>query len=465
VRQLDPKKSAARPLDCFLYSLGWHEGDKAPRSQWETLRWLSKLGFKVNPHIERYETIDEVWAHCKEWEEKRENLDYEIDGVVVKVDDFRLQDALGAVGREPRWAVAFKFPPTQRTTKLLDIRINVGRTGSMNPYAVLEPVNIGGATVKMATLHNEEDIKRKDVRIGDTVIVQRAGDVIPQVVGPVLSTRTGKEKAFVPPETCPACGTKLERPEGEVMRYCPNPACPAQAYRLLTHFVSRGAMDIDGVGEQLALQLMEAGLVRDPSDLYKLKKTDLLKLERMGEKSAQNVIDAIDVSRGRPLDRVLFALGIRHVGSETASLLAHHFGGIDALLEATKEDLDELPSVGPVLAQSVYDYFRKRTNRRLIEKLRKRGVRMEAGRPAAREGPLSGQSFVITGTLSSMTRGEAEARIRSLGGQPASSVTKATQYVIVGDSPGSKLEKAQKYGTTILNDEEFQALLKRHGAT
>jgi len=464
VRQLDPRVTAGRPLDCFVYQLGWQEGGSAPRTHWETLAWLRSLGFKVNPHIKRFETLDDVLRHCREWTERREELDYDIDGIVVKIDDLRLQDILGAVGREPRWAVAFKFPPTQRTTKLLKIGINVGRTGSMNPYAVLEPVNIGGATVKMATLHNEQDIKRKDIRIGDTVIVQRAGEVIPQVVGPVVSKRTGKEKRFVPPKTCPACKTPLVRPEGEVMRYCPNRACPAQAFRLLTHFVSRGAMDIDRVGEQLSLVLLEQGLVKDPADLYFLKKEDLLGLERMAEKSAQNVMNAIDASRGRPLSRVLFALGIRHVGSETAALLARHFGSIDALMEASAEELASVPTIGPVVAQSVHDWFRDKANRKLIAKLRKGGVRMEAEAPASRGGPLSGQSFVTTGTLSGMSRTEAEARIRSLGGTASSSVTKATDYLVVGESPGSKIEKAQKYGTKVLSEKEFVALLRKHGA-
>jgi DNA ligase (NAD+) len=329
---------------------------------------------------------------------------------------------------------------------------------------VLEPVNIGGATVKMATLHNEEDIKRKDIRIGDTVIVQRAGEVIPQVVGPVASKRTGKERPFRPPKSCPACATKLVRPEGEVMRYCPNPACPAQASRQLAHFVSRGAMDIEGIGEQLSLALMEAGLVQDPGDLYSVKKEDLLKLERLADRSAQNVLNAIDVSRGRSLQRVLFALGIRHVGSETAALLAQHFGSIEALARASVEELAAVPTIGPVVAESVHAYFQDEANRRLIEKLRRGGVRMEAEAPAAREGPLSGQTFVITGTLAAFSRAEAEARIRSLGGATGSSVTRSTDYLVTGDNPGSKLEKARQYGTKILSDEEFIALLRRHGA-
>ncbi|MGB2694405.1 MAG: NAD-dependent DNA ligase LigA [Dehalococcoidia bacterium] len=464
VRQLDPRVTAGRPLDCFVYGLGWAEGARVPDSHLETLQWLSTFGFKINPHIERYTTIDDVWRHCQQWTEKRETLEYEIDGVVVKVDDRRLHELLGNVGREPRWAIAFKFPPTQRTTKLLDIGINVGRTGSMNPYAILEPVNIGGAVVKMATLHNEEDIKRKEILIGDTVIVQRAGEVIPQVVGPVVSKRTGDERRFVPPKKCPACGTKVVRPEGEVMRYCQNNACPAQTFRLLEHFVSRGAMDIDGVGEQLAFALLKAGLVEDPADIYFLKKDNLLKLERMGEKSAQNVIDAIEASRKRPLGNVLFALGIRHVGSETATLLAQHFGSIDALLDASLEEIEAIPTIGPVVASSVHEYFHDKANRKLMRKLRKGGVQMTAEAPPAREGPLAGRAFVITGTLSAMSRGEAETRIRALGGSASSSVTKSTDYLVVGGSPGSKVEKARKYGTEILEEKAFMALLNRHGA-
>ena len=464
LRQLDPRVTDGRPLDCFVYALGWAEGAETPSSHWETLQWLGELGFKINSHIERFQTIDEVWHHCQRWVERREALDYEIDGVVVKVDDLRLHERLGVVGREPRWAVAFKFPPTQRTTKLLKIAVNVGRTGSMNPFAILEPVNIGGAVVKLATLHNEEDIKRKDVRAGDTVIVQRAGDVIPQVVGPVLSKRTGKERRFVPPKICPACGTKITRPEGEVMRYCTNRACPAQIHGLLAHFVSRGAMDIEGIGEQLSLTLLESELVKSPADLYTLKKEDLLTLERMAEKSAQNVLDAIDVSRNRRLHRVLFALGIRHVGSETAALLAQHFGGMDALMEAKREELEAVPTIGPVVAASVSEYFRDKANRQLIKKLRRGGVRMEAEAASTDAGPLSGQSFVITGTLAAFSRSEAALRIRSLGGVTASSVTRSTDYLVAGDNPGSKLAKAQQYGTKVLSDEEFMTLLGREGA-
>ncbi|MEX2158826.1 MAG: NAD-dependent DNA ligase LigA [Dehalococcoidia bacterium] len=464
VRQLDPRITASRPLDCFVYMLGWAEGGgKLPTTHYETLSWLKELGFRVNPEIKRFEDIDDVVRFCEAWVDKRDKLDYEIDGIVIKVDGVRLHDVLGVAGREPRWALAYKFPPTQRTTVLKKIEVNVGRTGSINPYAVLEPVNIGGAMVKLATLHNEEDIKRKDVRPGDTVIVQRAGDVIPQVVGPVLSKRPKNARRWKPPEKCPACGAPLVRPEGEVMRYCPNPGCPAQAFRGLEHFVSRGAMDIDGLGEQLCKTLLDKVLVKDAADLYMLKKDQLVELERMGEKSAQNLIDAIDASRKRPLARVLFALGIRHAGSENAALLAQQFGSIDALMDASVEEIEQVPGIGPIVAQSVHDYFQDKAHRKLIERLRKGGVEMKAEAPAAREGPLAGQTFVITGTLSGFSRGEAEARVRALGGNAASSVTKSTDYLIAAENPGSKLEKAQKYGTKVLDERGFLALLKRHG--
>jgi DNA ligase (NAD+) len=462
VRQLDSRITARRPLDIFVYQLGWADGP-TPESHWEAMQWLGKLGFKINPNAARFHSLDDVARHCQQWVDRRETLDYDIDGVVVKIDDFRLQRALGFVGREPRWAVAYKFPPTQATTRLLDIGVNVGRTGSLNPYAILEPVRVGGATVKLATLHNEDDIRRKDIRIGDTVIVQRAGEVIPQVVGPVVSRRTGQERVYSIPKKCPECRTPVVRPEGEAMSYCPNRACPAQAFRLLTHFVSRGAMDIDGVGEALCLALLKEGPVEDPADLYFLTKDQLLKLERMADKSAQNVLDAIAGSKQRPLARLVFALGIRHVGSEMAEILAGHFGSLDALAEASVEELGTIPTVGPKIAESVHAWFQDDSNRRLVEKLRRAGVRLEA-EAAAREGPLSGLSFVVTGTLSRWSRNEAEGLIKSLGGAVGSSVTRKTDYLVLGESPGSKLQKAQEYGTKLLSEEEFVELLRRHGA-
>ena len=461
VRQLDPAVTAARPLDIFIYQLGWAEAPTPP-THWQTLHWLAELGFRINPHIERLSVPDDVLAYIKGWEDRRETLDYEIDGLVVKVDDAALQRSLGFVGREPRWAIAYKYPATQATTKLLRIDVNVGRTGSLNPFAVLEPVVVAHATVKLATLHNEDDVRRKDIRVGDTVIVQRAGEVIPQVVGPVLSRRTGAERVFEMPDRCPVCETPVIRPPGEAMRYCPNRVCSAQIFRLLTHFTGRGAMDIEGVGESLAGQLLSSGLVHDLADLYYLKKEELLQLERLGEKSADNILANIERSRTRPLANLLFALGIRHVGFEMAELLANHFGGIKAMSEASIEELAAVPTIGPKTAESVYEYLHDEQNRALIEKLRRAGVKLE-GAPAAREGPLHGLTFVVTGSLEGWMRNEIESLIKRLGGAIGSSVTKKTDYLVAGESPGSKLEKAQEYGTNVLDEDGFRALLQEKG--
>ncbi|HEY7467783.1 MAG TPA: NAD-dependent DNA ligase LigA [Dehalococcoidia bacterium] len=463
LRQLDASVTATRPLDIFLYQLGWAEG-QAPQTQWETLQWLSSLGFRTNPHIKRFTDFEAVVEHVKSWEAQRDSLDYEIDGLVVKVDEFGLQRAMGVVGREPRWAIAFKFPPTQATTKLLDIQVNVGRTGSLNPFAVLEPVIVAHARVKLATLHNEDDIRRKDIRVGDTVIVQRAGEVIPQVVGPVVSRRTGAEKPFEMPKRCPVCETPVVRPEGEAMSYCPNRACPAQIFRLLCHFASRGAMDIEGLGESMAAQLLESKLVEDIGDVYSLTKDQLVGLERMGEKSAENLLAGIEASKQRPLASVLFALGIRHVGGETAVLLAGHFGSIDALASASLEDLEAVPTIGPKTAQSVYEYFQDEQNKALVEKLRAAGVRLE-GATAAREGPLLGSTFVVTGSLTRWSRNEVESLIKSFGGAVGSSVTKKTSYLVAGESPGSKLAKAQEYNVPVLDEEAFEKLLQDRGVS
>ena len=464
LRQLDPTVTATRPLDIFVYQLGWAEG-QTPSSHWETLQWLGELGFRVNPNIVRFESPDDVIEYIASWEDRRESLDYEIDGLVVKVDDLGLQRALGVVGREPRWAIAYKYPPTQATTKLRAIDINVGRTGSLNPFAVLEPVVVAHATVKLATLHNEDDIRRKDIRVGDTVIVQRAGEVIPQVVGPVLSLRTGDEKVFEMPRECPVCGTPVVRPEGEAMTYCPNRACPAQIFRLLTHFTSRGAMDIEGLGESMASTLLREGLVEDLADLYSLTKEQLVNLERIGDKSASNLIQNIERSKTRPLTNLLYALGIRHVGYETAELLANHFGSIDAMKDASLDDLSGVTSVGPKIAESIYEYFHDEQNLGLIEKLRARGVRLEGQKTAAREGPFKGLAFVVTGSLEGWTRNEAESLIKRNGGAVASSVSKKTSYVVAGENPGSKLAKAQELGVRVLDESAFSDLLAENGAS
>ncbi|MEX2245625.1 MAG: NAD-dependent DNA ligase LigA [Dehalococcoidia bacterium] len=467
VRQLDPKVTASRPLDAFVYQLGWTEDGKTPGTHWDMLQWLKSLGFRVNPNIRRFDDLKKVSRFCHDWTEKRESLDYEIDGIVIKVDELALQRQLGAVGREPRWAVAFKFPPTQATTKLLRIDVNVGRTGTLNPFAVLEPVRIAGATVKLATLHNQDDIRRKDIRVGDIVIVQRAGDVIPQVVGPVVSKRTGEEKVFSMPRKCPACGTKAVRPEGEAMYYCPNRACPAQRFRLIGHFTGRGAMDIDGVGESLIDQLRREGLIEEGADLYRLheQRDRLLQLERMGEKSVDNVLASIEASKKRPLASVIFALGIRHVGSEVASVLANHFGSIDALMDAPAEQIEAIPGIGPKIAESVHEFLSRDDTRITVEKLRAAGVNLREESGGAREGALSGLTFVITGRLERFSRDAAEAIVKRNGGAVGTSVTKKTDYLVAGAEAGSKLAKAQQLGTPTLDEDEFIALFRDRGVT
>ncbi len=459
VRQLDPRITAKRPLDIYIYALGYAEG-AVPLTHWETMEYLKSLGFKISPYNAHVSNIGDVEKYYQRWMKERENLEFDADGIVTKVNSFDLQRQLGTVGHDPRWAVAYKFPAIQATTKLLDINISVGRTGSLNPYAILEPVFVGGVTIKQAALHNEEDIRRKDIRIGDTVIVQRAGEVIPQVVAPVVSKRTGKERFFVMPSRCPACGGEVVKPEGEVMTRCTNASCPAQIYELLTHFVSRGGMDIEGVGEKLAAALLHSGLVKDVADLYSLRKEELIGLERMAEKSAQNVLNAIEESKHRPLSRVIFALGIRHVGAETAELLASHFGSIDRLAKASTEELLEVPTIGPKIADSIYAFFRQEANRRIIDKLRKSGVRLEEEAVGRIERPLLGQEFVVTGRLEAFPRSEAEARIKELGGSVGSSVTRKTTYLVMGAEPGSKLEKARALGTNLLNEEDFLRLLE-----
>ncbi len=465
VRQLDSSITARRPLDIFVYGLGWAEGKPVPDTHWEIMQWLKSLGFKINPNIALRHSLDEVEKYHESWGQSREKAPYEADGMVAKVNSIALQEELGTVAHEPRWAIAYKFPAVQGTTKLLDIGINVGRTGSLNPYAILEPVRVGGVTISSAALHNEEDIHRKDIRIGDWVVVQRAGEVIPEIVEPIVSRRTGKEKIFHMPGRCPVCGSEVMKPEGEAMHRCTNAACPSQALEKIKHFVSRGAMDIDGVGEKLCQALFEAGLIKDAADLYYLTKEQLLGLERMADKSASNVVNSIEKSKDRPLARVLFALGITHVGDQYAELLAEHFAGIDDLAEASEEDLSSIPSIGPRIAESVVAFFRQERNRQIIEKLRKAGVKLEREKLKARPGelPLAGLEFVLTGKLESFSRPEAEARIKALGGKAASDVTRKTSYVVIGTDPGSKLAKAEKLGIKTLSEAELLELLDKAG--
>lgn len=464
VRQLDPRITAKRPLDIYIYALGYAEGEAVPGTHLERMEYLKYLGFKINPYNKLCKTIEEAGKYCQEWEERRESLPYETDGVVVKVNSIEIQERLGFVGHEPRWAIAYKFPAVQGTTVLRDIGINVGRTGSLNPYAILKPVAVGGVTIKQAALHNEEDIRRKDIRIGDTVIVQRAGEVIPEVVGPIASKRTGKERIFSMPSHCPVCGAEVTKPEGEVMHRCTNAACPAQALERLKHFVSRGAMDIDGVGEKMCNTLFQAGLVKDAADLYYITREQLLEVERMADKSISNMLRSIEQSKDRSLTRLIFALGIIHVGEETAELLTSRFFSIDSLAEATQEELLSISSIGPKIAESVFTFFRQEGNRRIIEKLRKAGVRLAEVETKPKELPLAGREFVLTGRLEAFTRSEVEALIKRLGGAVSSSVTKKTTYLVVGAEPRSKLDKARSLGTELLTEEEFLRLIGRLGS-
>jgi len=473
LRQLDPRITATRPLDMFIYALG-QVSENEPRHHWEAIQRFRELGLKTNPNNTRVETIDEVVEQVATWEKRRETLGYEIDGVVIKIDDLDVQRELGSVGREPRWATAFKFPPTQATTVLNDIGVNIGRTGTLNPYAILEPVQIAGVTVKLATLHNEDDIRRKDVRIGDTVIVHRAGEVIPQVIGPVLAKRPPDAQPYSLPKTCPECGSPVTRPEGEAMAYCTGGLvkCPAQRWRWLELYVSRGAMDVDRVGEKLLWSLMHATrpaedgeeprpLVYDPADLYKLTKEQLIALDRMADKSAQNVLDSIEASKQRPLYRLIWGLNIRHVGEKAAQLLAAHFGSMDAIMNASEEEVSAIEGIGPTIAKSIVGYFQNEQYRDVIKRLAEAGVRVVEEPGAGNEvvdGTLSGKSFVVTGRLQRSTRNQIEARIKSLGGTVLDSVTKKTSYLVVGEDAGSKLAKAEKLKIRILDEDTFDHL-------
>ena len=462
LRQLDSRITATRPLDIFVYALG-QVSENEPRHHWEALQRFRELGFRTNPNNTRVETIDEVIEQVAAWEHRREALPYETDGVVVKIDELDVQRELGSVGREPRWAIAFKFPPTQATTILEAIDVNIGRTGAVNPYAILEPVKIAGVTVKRATLHNEDDIRRKDIRIGDTVIVHRAGEVIPQVIGPVLSKRPPDAQPYALPTVCPECGSPVVRPEGEAMAYCSGGLvkCPAQRWQWLQLYVARGTMDIDRVGEKLLYNLMQQGLVNEPSDLYTLTMEQLVALDRMAEKSAQNVLNSIEASKNRPLYRLIWALNIRHVGEKAAQLLADQFGSLDAVMQATEEEINQIEGIGPTISKSIVAYFAIPQYREIIEKLRAAGVRL-VDEPKVNggviDGPLSGKTFVVTGRLQRTTRSGIEGQIKALGGIVQDSVSKKTDYLVVGEDAGSKLAKAQKLGTRILDEDLFERL-------
>jgi len=457
VRQLDSKVTAARPLTMFAHGAGRVSG-KELSTHWDTLAYLKQLGFKVSEPIKLCATIEEVKSYYEKILTLRDRLPYEIDGIVIKVNDFELQRRLGEISRSPRWAVAWKFPAQQEHTVVRDIIVSVGRTGALTPVALLEPVRVAGVEVCRATLHNEDEVRKKDVRIGDTVVIQRAGDVIPEVVKVIEAKRTGREKPFIMPEFCPVCGSKVERPEGESVHRCTGLACPAQIKEHLAHFASKGAMDIDGLGYKLLEQMVDKGIIKDQADLYVLKKEDLMKMDRMGDKLAQNLLDAIDRSRKPALANLIYALGIRNVGEHLATVLARNFKSLDTLAKQTVEDLTQVHEIGPIVAESIYNFFRNPKNLEVLKKLKKGGVVFPEEKSDVRESTLAGKTFVLTGGLDSMTRDQARKLIETLGGRVASSVSKKTNFVIAGKDPGSKYAEAQRLGITILDEEEFKKL-------
>ena len=462
LRQIDPAATAERPLSIWTYGVGYGEGLELP-TQTAALEWLREAGFRVNPDIRVVGDLDAVQAECEAWEARRGSVDFDIDGAVVKIDQVDVQERLGAVGRAPRWAIAYKFAPTTATTTLNDIQVNVGRTGALVPFAVLEPVVIGGATVKLATLHNQEDIARKDLRVGDRVVVQRAGDVIPQVVSPLTQERDGSERAFAMPERCPACDTELVQPPGEVQIRCPNRSCPAQIVQGLIHFASRGAMDIEGLGEKTVDRFYREGLLGDFADVYDLRehRERLIALEGFKDVSVDNLLAGIERSKERPWPRVLFALGIRHVGGVTAEAIAAVCPSLDALLDADAGLLAEADGVGPVVAESVREFLAIDTNRALLDRLRAAGLTVESDEPPpARDGPLTGLSIVITGGLEAFTRDEAKRAVAKAGGKATGSVSRSTAFVVAGADPGSKLQKAEAAGVPVIDEARFAAILE-----
>jgi DNA ligase (NAD+) len=461
IRQLDSKVTASRPLRFVAYGIGRIEGKRFD-GHYQTLEYLQTVGFVISEHRGKYNNVDEVQKYYESILSRREALPYDIDGIVVKVDSYQQQEIAGVISRSPRWAVAWKFPPVQKTTTVEDIKVQVGRTGTLTPVAHLKPVQVGGVTVSRATLHNEDEVKRKDVRVGDTVIVQRAGDVIPEVVKVIKEKRSGREKEFKMPVKCPVCGSHVERMGDEAAIRCTSLSCRAQLIEKIFHFASRGAMDIEGLGYKTVEAFIDKGFIEDVADLYLLpeKKDEIIGMERMGEKSFQNLVDGLEASKSRSLARIIYALGIFGVGGSTAGLLASHFGSMDRLMKADEEELQGIEGVGPVVAHSVHSFFHDKNNIEVIRKLGRLGVRFPEAKVISKEGALTGKTFVLTGTLSDFTRTEAQREIERLGGKVTSSVSKKTNYVVAGENPGSKLEKAQKLGVTIIDEEQFKILLE-----
>ena len=459
LRQLDPKVTARRPLNIFLYGIGTVRGIRFS-SHWEILKTLADWGFPVNPLISQAQDISACIDYFEQIHSIRPGLPYEIDGVVIKVNNLSVQESLGNVSRSPRWALACKFPPEQATTIIREIVVQVGRTGTLTPVAIMEPVSVGGVMVSRATLHNEDEIIKKDIRLGDTVVIQRAGDVIPEIIKIVESKRNGQEKFFRMPSHCPQCGSEIVRVEGEAAHRCVNLSCPAQIKEHIRHFASRGAMDIEGLGEKVSAQLFDARLIHDPADLYFLTKEQLLGLDRQARKSSEKLLEAIARSKTPPLDKFIFALGIRHVGEQTAKILARHFGSMENLIKANIDDLTTLNEIGPEIAQSIVEFFSENKNRKVMEKFHLAGVSPLA-QDTVTDTTLKGKSFVFTGSLESMGRNEAKALVESRGGVVQSSVTGKTSYVVAGSEPGSKLDKARRQGISVISEKDFFKLIGR----
>lgn len=457
LRQKDPKITASRKLSIVCHGVGAFEGSRLRRHS-ESMRRLRELGLRVLPEAEALGTLEEVYAYCENQEKRRHDFEFEVDGVVVKVDDLAHRQELGFTSKSPRWAIAYKFPPEEKSTKLLNIRVNVGRTGAVTPFAILDPVILSGARVVQATLHNQDEVARKDIRIGDWVMVRRAGEVIPEVIAPIPSKRTGKERKFRMPKNCPDCKTALVRPEGEKVWRCPNETCPSRGVESLFHFAGRGAMDIEGLGGRTIIELWERGWVRDPGDIYSLSREQLLELPLYADKKADLVMSSIEKSRTAGLAQVLVGLGIRHVGPPTARLLAREFGSIDAIAKASEDELVAVEEIGPIVARTIREWFDMPRNLAIIDKLKRAGVLLTEERKKS-TGPLAGSTFVLTGTLPSLSREEATLMIEGSGGKVASSVSRKTDYVVAGESPGSKLAKAQELGVSVLDEEGLRKLL------
>ncbi|MCM8818770.1 MAG: NAD-dependent DNA ligase LigA [Candidatus Omnitrophica bacterium] len=457
LKLLDPKIVAQRNLQIFVYQGFIKNG---PETHWEVLNFLKEIGFPVNPYRKLCKDIHKVIEYCNEWESKRFNLPYNIDGMVIKVNSILLQRTLGTTTKSPRWAVAYKFPAEQVTTVVKDVIIQVGRTGTLTPVAILEPVHVSGTTVSRATLHNFDEIKRLGIKIGDRVFIEKSGEIIPKVVKVIPEVRTGKEKNIPIPEFCPVCKSKVVKDKEEVAIRCPNIRCPAQVKERIIHFVGRDAMNIEGLGEKWVNILVDKGLLSDYGDIYYLKYDDLIKIERMGDKSVKNLLDSIERSKSTPFANLIYALGIRHIGVHASEILANEFNSIDELKNAGFEKLSSISEIGPIMAESIIDFFNNEENLKVIEKLKKAGVRMEKEKTEEKKDILSGLSFVITGTLKNYSRNEIENYIKKLGGKVSDSVSKKTDYLICGDQPGSKLQKAQTLGVKIISEEEFEKLVK-----